>query len=499
VAVTIGGLQTVADQSSSWDAAVPTGLADDDYWVILFVHEGNDGPVSTPSGFTVLQAEFGTGTFGGNIRFVSFYKKVTSAAGESAASLANTGYTKGVVHSYYHRGADGTTFLDAANTTNTGGTDTSAVATGITTATDGAMSVMGAGVEGQHTQTPPSTYTEFADTVSGDGEALAIHYKEIASAAATGNLTATISSSTDWAVLHYVVRPAATGPTIVEGTATVTFGGTVTATGPRFAQDATGSLTFGGTVAVTGTKETHGTATVSFGGTVTATGTKVAQDATGSVAFGGLTTTTNGTRVAEGTAAIAFGGAVTATGARTVAGTGSLSFGGTVTGTGTRTAEGSAVVSFGGTTDATGQVTHHGTGALDFGGQVAATGTIPTDNVTGTVTVSYGGTVEAAGTRTIHGTATVGFGGSVAVTGTVHPDGVGVISFGGSVTATGTRVAQDATAVVSFGGLTVRAIDTETLGVVYAATAGSVTVYTATGPTSSTYADTAPTGAVYAS
>lgn len=213
---TLGGHQaSSAGFGSSATATKPTGLADDDWWVIEVVIEGNDGPISTPTGFSTINAEAGTSDFGSGVHGVQFKKFVSDAASESDVTVNFGNSTKHVLSSYYVRGADTTTFEDATPTVDATESGTSSVAPGITTVTDAALSVVSVHAAGIVTATPPSGYTELIDHNSGDGESLSIHYAEVATAGATGDETVTLSSSVDSIAFHYVVRPATSNLAIV--------------------------------------------------------------------------------------------------------------------------------------------------------------------------------------------------------------------------------------------------------------------------------------------
>ncbi|MEZ5409594.1 MAG: hypothetical protein R2761_16310 [Acidimicrobiales bacterium] len=227
--------------------------------------------------------------------------------------------------------------------------------------------------------------------------------------------------------LKIELEAAAGGP--VEGTATLTYGGAVSATGTP-TRLGTAASSYGGTVAATGQVQHLGTAALGYGGTVTATGT---------------------IPPVTGTAALAYGGSVAASGQVTHTGSASLAYGGSVASAGQPTRHGTGASSYGGSAAATGTVTHLGTAALGYGGSLAATGTIPTDAVTGTATLAYGGSVAATGQPSRLGTATASYGGALAATGQAQRLGTASVGYGGTANATGTPT-RLGTAALAYGG-----------------------------------------------
>lgn len=248
-----------------------------------------------------------------------------------------------------------------------------------------------------------------------------------------------------------------TGP--VTGTATLTYGGTVTATGtPTRLGTATG--TYGGAVTATGTSVPQGTATLAYGGTVTATGTIPTTQITGTAAltYGGTTVGT-GTTARHGTATAAYGGTTAANGQTVKLGAATADYGGTLTATGTIPTDnvtGTATLNYSGDVAGTGTVNHHGTATADYGGTLTASGVIPTGAVLGTATLDYSGATTATGTTTKNGTGTADYGGTTTIDAEAIRQGTATLDYSGTLTATGTvsNTTIPGTAQLDYGGTT---------------------------------------------
>jgi hypothetical protein len=182
------------------------------------------------------------------------------------------------------------------------------------------------------------------------------------------------------------------------GSASVTGGGSATASGQKLALGVV-SASGGGSVAETGQKVGQGTASASGGGTAALSGSKLAQGV--ALVTGGGSSSASGVAEeeaegAEGSAAVSGGGSATASGAKRAGGAGSVSGGGGAAATANKTARAAVFVAGGGQVAGTGAGGRTGSATVTGGGLVVSAGTAIR---LGEVVISGGGTVSALGKR----------------------------------------------------------------------------------------------------
>jgi hypothetical protein len=193
--------ETSATGTQGWGTTLtinkPTGTVDGDVMVAFM----QDVPAATtaPAGWTLV------GTANGAYLYQRLYYKVAASEGASYAwSWSGDGYAAGGIVRY--SGVDTTTVEDVAESTNTGA---SAAPRGlsITTATDGAMVILCVGWNNNgYTHTAPTGMTEV-------WESTRVAFSDViqATAGATGNKDATLSTSNDWGTIMWALRPASGG------------------------------------------------------------------------------------------------------------------------------------------------------------------------------------------------------------------------------------------------------------------------------------------------
>jgi hypothetical protein len=306
--------------------------------ILLFVESANQA-VTLPTGFTEVTGSpvsTGTAAAAGGVRLSVYYRFATGA--DTTTSVADTGdHTTAIKLAY--RGVDQTTPFDATAVTGTKGTaSTSSSFPGITTTTDNAWVVHGSALDldaastattGTPTNANLTGLTERHDqtVTSGFGGGLVIIDGVKASAGASGNTTATVTSTVQ------VYLTMALRAEVDIGTMAVTETGTDT-----FASDGGPIVTGSLAVSETGTDTFASTGSITSGsisGTfaVTETGTDTLSSSGNVIVKGSLAVTETGTDSFSSTGKVIVKGslAVTETGLDTFYSTGQLSFN-TVTG-----------------------------------------------------------------------------------------------------------------------------------------------------------------------
>lgn len=279
-----------ANNLTSLSPTKPTGLSNGDI-LIVELTIGSAAAITTPSGAWGSWTQFVTVNQANVVVKWGYYHIVADTTLEPASyTFTWTGAIRatGIIVAY--SGVDTTTPMDVATPTTAGAGTGGTLAVGsITTVTDGAMLLSGAGQDssGTGTCTPPGTMSAIAAAPSA-GKAARLADETFATAGPTGTRTWSFSSSTlAHAVWLAALRPATSG-TAVNGTATgtFTFSGTAAGTKEVFGA-ATAPLTFG--AAAAGIPDVQGSAAAAFGFTGTAAGIPGVQgQATGSLAFTGV-------------------------------------------------------------------------------------------------------------------------------------------------------------------------------------------------------------------
>lgn len=199
--------------------AKPAGTASGDILYGL-VHTNDSGPTITPpSGFAEVIAPFATG--GTNLGGMACYRKVAGGAEPADYTWTVAAATRFCVGMVAVQGADTATPEDVTGTATTGSANpgTAADAPSVDPATTDALLLcaMGGTVGATGTQvtaTPPSGMTEQADQSTTNAGAarnssLEVSSLALASGAATGVKTNTVTSSISWGGLSVAVRSAA--------------------------------------------------------------------------------------------------------------------------------------------------------------------------------------------------------------------------------------------------------------------------------------------------
>ena len=174
--------------------------------ILLFVESANEA-ITTPSGYDIIpgaQISAGTAAAAGGMRLNGFYQWATGA--DSTVSVADTGNHTAAIKVAY-RGVDKTTPWDATVVTALKtAASTSSSYPGITTATDNALILFVSGLDLDANSTTTTSaqangnltgLTELHDqtTASGVGGGIVITEGYLATAGATGDLTATVTST----------------------------------------------------------------------------------------------------------------------------------------------------------------------------------------------------------------------------------------------------------------------------------------------------------------
>jgi hypothetical protein len=172
----------------------PTGLVNGDI-IVVGVAKANADAVTKPSGFVDIALVTGQAA----VTTYGYYKVITNAGGEPATytfSWTNTSRATG--ESVAYSGVDNTTPIDVtASTLAQGSGSASLVLPSITTVTNGAMLISGAGQDssGTGTMTQPGSMGQVQVALSA-GKCFTMADELAATAGATGTRTWTGSSST---------------------------------------------------------------------------------------------------------------------------------------------------------------------------------------------------------------------------------------------------------------------------------------------------------------
>lgn len=205
MAISFVNKSTFASGTAGLTVAAVAGVAADDL-ILLFVESANEN-IATPTGFTqVTNSPVSTGTAAaiGGVRLAVFYQWATGA--DTTTSVADSGnHTTAIKMAF--RGVDPTTPFDATPVSGIKATaSTTATFPGITTATANAWIVHASALDldanstattGTPTNANLTGLTEQHDqTISGGvGGGLVVITGELPTAGATGNTTATVTST----------------------------------------------------------------------------------------------------------------------------------------------------------------------------------------------------------------------------------------------------------------------------------------------------------------
>lgn len=228
MAITYVGKSTFASGTAALSVGAVSGVAAGDL-LLLFVESANQ-PVAAPSGYTQVTnspVAIGTAAAAGGVALQVFYRIATGA--DTTTTVADSGdHTTAIKMAF--RGVSTSTPFDATPVSGTKTTaSTSSSYPGITTATANAMVVYASALDlgAASTATTSSqananltSITERHDqtVASGFGGGLVITTGMKATAGATGNLTATVTSTTQ-VYLTLALRPS---PPVITGDLAVT-------------------------------------------------------------------------------------------------------------------------------------------------------------------------------------------------------------------------------------------------------------------------------------
>lgn len=244
------------------------------------------------------------------------------------------------------------------------------------------------------------------------------------------------------------VEYVAAGGGEVSGTASLSGGGSLSASGTKEASGDAG-LSGAGSLAASGSSERSGNASISDTGSLTVAGSKEASDGV-SLSTGG-TLAANGTKEALGSAAITDGGSLAATGSKAASAAATLSGAGALQASARTARFGDADLSGGGALTASGSSERSGSAAIGGDGSLAASGSTERS---GSASISGGGEMAATATTARSGTASISGAGSISATGSaIGSGGVARISGAGSISASGSKEASGAAAIEGAGSL----------------------------------------------
>lgn len=228
MAITYVGKSSFASGTAALSVGAVSGVAADDL-LLLFVESANQ-PVAAPSGYTQVTnspVAIGTAAAAGGVALQVFYRIATGA--DTTTTVADSGdHTTAIKMAF--RGVSTSTPFDATPVSGTKTTaSTSSSYPGITTATANAMVVYASALDLDAASTATTSgqananltsVTERHDqtTSSGFGGGLVITTGMKATAGATGNLTATVTSTTQ-VYLTLALRPS---PPVITGDLAVT-------------------------------------------------------------------------------------------------------------------------------------------------------------------------------------------------------------------------------------------------------------------------------------
>lgn len=202
----------------------PAGVLQNDVLIAVIAKQGNTGNVTTPSGWTFVS---GSDLAGGTARNGTVFYKVAGASEPASYTFSlgtGTNHVAATIVAYFGVDISGPTPFDVAPpaTLNLGGSGaTSATALSATTVTNGAGVVMCAMAAGSNpsysgwTTTSPGALTEVADITEGngtDGASAGVAWATKATAGATGNGTASLSSGERNGALLITLKPGNVAP-----------------------------------------------------------------------------------------------------------------------------------------------------------------------------------------------------------------------------------------------------------------------------------------------
>lgn len=191
---------TAGSTSDTVVISVPSATVDDDIMIAGIYTESDGQAITAPGGWTLLVTmDNGTGAF----RTRWYWRRASSEPADYTWTATGSSWLGGGITAYSGAITTGSP-IDANGSGDTGGADTSAVATSITTTVADTLIVYGMHNVGGVTATPPSGMTERVDVASYYGADVAQ-----ASAGATGNKTATLASSQTWACFLLALKPPA--------------------------------------------------------------------------------------------------------------------------------------------------------------------------------------------------------------------------------------------------------------------------------------------------
>ena len=191
--------------TAAFSIPVPTGASSGHVAVIVIGFNGGPGVVTWPSGFT----EYGPNSGVSNPKLYMAYKVLDGTEG-STFDISTSNSTKSGSACAVYSGVDNTTPMDATPVVSDGASTSTPSVTGITTATDNAMLVVGIAINSSST-TITENDSKITEIVEVAGKKTEADEGTFASHGATGNFDYTLGGSREWAGIVFALKPAGAG------------------------------------------------------------------------------------------------------------------------------------------------------------------------------------------------------------------------------------------------------------------------------------------------
>lgn len=178
----------------------PTGTVDDDILLAQIYTELNGQTVTPPAGWTsIVNIDNASGTF----RTAWYYKRASGEGANYTFTATGSDWIGGAIASYSGCIGSGSP-IDVNGSGNVGGSNTSAIASAVTTTVADTLIVFGSQNFIGTAATPPSGMTERQD-VTGR------YFADVAQATggSTGSKTATLASADFWSAILIALKPPA--------------------------------------------------------------------------------------------------------------------------------------------------------------------------------------------------------------------------------------------------------------------------------------------------
>jgi hypothetical protein len=190
------GSNSASDTGSNLVITLPAGMVANDIMVVQIATRGNpNSTIPTPTGWTQIDTQINIGTGGNRLRHAAFYKFATAgdiSTGSITWAFGEDRVSSGGVSVF--RNVDTTDPIDDSTAFSSTSNTTTIPATGFTTSVDGVMLVGLYAVGGNPTFTPPAGFNERYEESGGTSLVIMGSDAIQATAGASGNKTATLSS-----------------------------------------------------------------------------------------------------------------------------------------------------------------------------------------------------------------------------------------------------------------------------------------------------------------